>query len=197
MIGGYTGPGVKTVIPPRGEVKVSCRLVPNQTGEKIAKLVTKFVKSKNKDVVVHVKNRLDPYQGKTEGPLAEAVKRAMQFAFKREPVFVREGGSIGAVVTMENVLKCPVIFLGLSLPEHGYHAPNENFDWEQASGGMAAFTRYFGEVASLGKPSKIATPGKRPVVKAAAKKAPAKKAPAKKAKPVVKGKPAKKGTKKK
>ena len=76
MIGGYTGPGVKTVIPPRGEVKVSCRLVPNQTGEKIAKLVTKFVKSKNKDVVVHVKNRLDPYQGKTAGPLAEAVRSA-------------------------------------------------------------------------------------------------------------------------
>ena len=75
MVGGYTGPGVKTVIPPRGEVKVSCRLVPNQTGEKIAKLVTKFVKSKNKDVVVHVKNRLDPYKGKTVGPLAEAVKR--------------------------------------------------------------------------------------------------------------------------
>ena len=87
----------------------------------------------------------------------------MKFAFEREPVFVREGGSIGAVVTMENVLKCPVIFLGLSLPEHGYHAPNENFDWEQASGGMVAFTRYFGEVAALGKPSKIATPGTRPV----------------------------------
>jgi hypothetical protein len=119
----------------------------------------------------------------------------MKFAFKREPVFVREGGSIGAVVTMENVLKCPVIFLGLSLPEHGYHAPNENFDWEQASGGMAAFTRYFGEVAALGKQSKIATPGTRPAVKAA-KKAPVKKAPAKKARPAVKAKPAKKKGKK-
>lgn len=189
MIGGYTGPGVKTVIPPSAEVKVSCRLVPDQTGEKIAKLVTKFVKSKNKDVVVHVKNRLDPYKGKTEGPLAEAVKRAVKFAFKREPVFVREGGSIGAVVTMEQVLKCPVIFLGLSLPEHGYHAPNENYDWEQASGGMAAFTRYFAEVASLGKPSKIAAPGRpAPKAKAKAKKAPAKKAPAGKAKPAKKGK---------
>lgn len=192
MTGGYTGPGIKTVVPPRGEVKVSCRLVPNQTGEKMAKLVTKFVKSKNKDVVVHVKNRLDPYQGKTTGPLAEAVKRSMKFAFKREPVFVREGGSIGAVVTMEKVLKCPVIFLGLSLPEHGYHAPNENFDWEQASGGMAAFTRYFGEVAALGKPSKLATPGTRPV-KPAAKKG--KKAPAKNAKPVAKGKAVKKAKK--
>jgi hypothetical protein len=33
--------------------------------------------------------------------------------------------------------------MGLSLPEHGYHAPNENFDWGQASGGMHAFVEYF------------------------------------------------------
>ena len=51
--------------------------------------------------------------------------------------------------SMEKVLKCPVLFLGLSLPEHGYHAPNENFDWDQASGGIAAFAKYFTEVAAL------------------------------------------------
>ena len=114
----------------------------------------------------------------TAGPLADAVKRSMKFAFKREPVFVREGGSIGAVVTMEKVLKVPVVFLGLSLPEHGYHAPNENFDWEQASGGMAAFARYFAEVAALGKPSRIAAPerpaaarGGKPVKKSSGKAA--------------------------
>ena len=56
---------------------------------------------------------------------------------------MREGGSIGAVLTMEQTLKAPVLFLGLSLPEHGYHAPNENYDWEQASGGMIAFAKYF------------------------------------------------------
>ena len=67
----------------------------------------------------------------------------MKAAFGREPVFVREGGSIGAVLSMEKILKAPVYFLGLSLPEHGYHAPNENFDWRQASGGMIAFARYF------------------------------------------------------
>jgi acetylornithine deacetylase/succinyl-diaminopimelate desuccinylase-like protein len=73
----------------------------------------------------------------------------MKFAFGREPVFVREGGSIGAVISMERYLKCPVMFLGLSLPEHGYHAPNENFDWHQASGGMVAFAKYFEEVSAL------------------------------------------------
>ena len=39
--------------------------------------------------------------------------------------------------------------LGLSLPEHGYHAPNENFDWQQASGGMVAFAKYFEEISNL------------------------------------------------
>ena len=73
----------------------------------------------------------------------------MSFAFGREPVFVREGGSIGAVLSMEKVLKAPVFFLGLSLPEHGYHAPNENYDWSQAAGGMAAFADYFRRAGSL------------------------------------------------
>jgi hypothetical protein len=39
--------------------------------------------------------------------------------------------------------------MGLSLPDHGYHAPNENYDWGQASGGMVAFARYFERLASL------------------------------------------------
>ena len=50
---------------------------------------------------------------------------------------------------MEKVFKAPVFFLGLSLPEHGYHAPNENFDWGQAEGGMAAFADYFRRVGDL------------------------------------------------
>jgi hypothetical protein len=49
---------------------------------------------------------------------------------------------------MEEVLGCQVSFLGLSLPSHGYHAPNENYDWEQAAGGMAAFSHFFMTMSS-------------------------------------------------
>ena len=48
---------------------------------------------------------------------------------------------------MERILGKPVVFLGLSLPEHGYHAPNEFFDWEQAEGGIAAFAHFFAQLA--------------------------------------------------
>lgn len=149
VVGGYTGPGIKTVIPPRASVKISCRLVPNQSPKKIAALVRAFVRERNPDVKVRTEAPMHPYKAPTEGPLPEAVRAAMKFAFGKEPVFVREGGSIGAVVSMEKVLKAPVLFLGLSLPEHGYHAPNENYDWQQARGGMAAFAKYFEIVSGI------------------------------------------------
>ena len=150
IAGGYQGPGVKTIIPPKATAIVSCRLVPNMNPKKIVKIVTDFVRSKNPDVKVSAEHALPAYQGKTTGPYADAIRAAMKFGFGKEPVFVREGGSIGAVLSMEKVLKVPVFFLGLSLPEHGYHAPNENYDWSQAQGGMASFADYFRRVAEMG-----------------------------------------------
>ena len=149
VVGGYSGPGIKTVIPPHAEVKVSFRLVPNQDPKKILKLVRDFVKKHNPDVKIEAEGSMYPYRAPTSGPLPDAVRDAMKFAFGREPVFVREGGSIGAVVSMEKVLRSPVMFLGLSLPEHGYHAPNENYDWAQASGGIVAFVKYFDNVSRM------------------------------------------------
>jgi acetylornithine deacetylase/succinyl-diaminopimelate desuccinylase-like protein len=149
IAGGYQGPGVKTIIPPKATAIVSCRLVPKMSAAKVVKLVKAFVKDKNPDVKVSAEHELPPYEGKTTGPYADAIRGAMKFAFGKEPVFVREGGSIGAVLSMEKVLKTPVFFLGLSLPEHGYHAPNENYDWPQAEGGIAAFADYFRRLAEM------------------------------------------------
>jgi acetylornithine deacetylase/succinyl-diaminopimelate desuccinylase-like protein len=149
LAGGYHGPGVKTIIPPKATAIVSCRLVPKMRADRIVKLVRDFVKKKNPDVKVLAEHELPPYEGKTTGPYADAIRGSMKYAFGKEPVFVREGGSIGAVLSMEKVLKAPVFFLGLSLPEHGYHAPNENFDWPQAEGGMAAFADYFRRLSEM------------------------------------------------
>jgi acetylornithine deacetylase/succinyl-diaminopimelate desuccinylase-like protein len=149
VTGGYTGPGLKSVVPPNAEVKASCRLAPGQDAEKVGRMVREFVRKKNPDVKTIIRPGSGAYLTETTGPLAEAAKKAIKFGFGKEPVFVREGGSIGSVISMQRILKCPVMFLGLSLPEHGYHAPNENFDWRQASHGMAAFLYYFNELSKL------------------------------------------------
>src|SRR5678815_4248876 len=150
IVGGYQGPGVKSIVPPRAELKGSFRLVPVQDPIKIQKQLKAAIKELNPDVQVHFESGAPAFRTVLDkGPLPAALKRAMKFAFKRDPVFVRDGGTIGAMTSIEKVLRCPVLFLGLSLPEHGYHAPNENFDWQQASGGMVAFAKYFEEIANL------------------------------------------------
>jgi len=151
LTGGYHGPGVKTMVPSQGELKISMRLVPSQTPEAIFTKLKRYVGTLNPNVKVEQEGVLQPFQGLFDGPYVAAVKRAVKGGFGKEPVFVREGGSIGAVVTMQRAWKVPILFMGLSLPEHGYHAPNEYFDWGQASGGMKTFAHYFSELAKMVK----------------------------------------------
>jgi acetylornithine deacetylase/succinyl-diaminopimelate desuccinylase-like protein len=150
LVGGYTGPGIKTIVPHQAEAKLSTRLVPDQTPDKVFKLVKRFIKTQCPDAVVTHEASLAPYLAPLGGSYNEAAAAAMRETFGKEPGFTREGGSIGAVLTMKRLLKSPVIFLGLSLPEHGYHAINENYDWGQASGGMEMFARYFHKIAANG-----------------------------------------------
>lgn len=147
--GGYSGPGVKSAVPAKAELKMSCRMVPNMRGERVMALIQAFVAARAPEVVVRSEGRLEAYRGLTDGPYAEAVLAAYQFGFGERAAIVREGVSIGAVPTMAEVLGAPILFMGLSLPEHGYHAPNEFYDWPQAGGGMAAFAKYFERVAQI------------------------------------------------
>ncbi len=152
LAGGHTGPGVKTVVPPSGELRVSMRLVPNQRPAAILAQLKAHLKHHHPDIRVEEDGRLEPFRGVTQGPYARALHQAVRAGFGKSPSLVREGGSIGAVALMERAWKAPILLFGLSLPEHGYHAPNEYFDWGQASGGMRAFVEYFSRVAALRRP---------------------------------------------
>lgn len=149
LTGGYTGAGIKTIVPHRAEAKLSCRLVPDQTPTGVFNLIQRFVKQHCRDAEVIHESSLSPFLADPSGPHLEAAQQAMLEAFGKRPALTREGGSIGAVVTMDRILRAPVVLLGLSLPEHGYHAVNENFDWGQASRGMEMFCRYFANLAEI------------------------------------------------
>jgi acetylornithine deacetylase/succinyl-diaminopimelate desuccinylase-like protein len=146
IVGGYQGEGVKTVVPPRAEAKISFRLVPPQDPQEVLALLRAHVAKLNPNVQVFGGHGIRAYSGARRGPIADLVSDAFEFGFGVRPAFLREGGSIGAVLLMEEHLRAPVTFLGLSLPEHGYHGPDEFFDWGQAAGGMAAFARLLTEV---------------------------------------------------
>jgi len=147
--GGYSGPGIKTVIPAMAEAKVSMRLVPDQDPRRLFRLVRSHIRRINPDVEVLEHGFLESYSGAMQGPFEDAAVRSIRHGFGKSPVFVRDGASIGAVLSMSRILKAPILLFGLSLPEHNYHGPDEYFDWGQASGGLTTFLHYFDEVSRL------------------------------------------------
>ncbi len=150
IAGGYQGRGVKSTIPNVAELKVSFRLVPDQDPRELFERLRAFVAQVNPDVEIQHIADFVPYRGPTSGPVHDAIAWGMERAFGKPPALVREGGSIGAVPKMASVLGVPIHFLPLSLPEHGYHAPNERFDWKQAKGGISAFVHAFARLAGVG-----------------------------------------------
>ena len=153
IAGGYQDEGIKTIVPPYAEAKVSMRLVPPQDPEECLALLAAHVKKINPDVEVTFEKGLRPFSGERSGPYADAASDALDFGFAARPAYVREGGSIGAVLSMAEAWRTPLTLLGLSLPEDGYHGPNESFAWGQAHGGMLTFVRYFERLAALGRRS--------------------------------------------
>lgn len=151
IAGGYQDEGIKTIVPPYAEAKVSMRLVPPQDPEECLRLLAAHVKKLNPDVEVTFEKGLRPFAGERSGPYADAASDALDFGFGARPAYVREGGSIGAVLSMAEAWRTPLTLLGLSLPEDGYHGPNESYAWGQARGGMLTFVRYFERLAALGR----------------------------------------------
>jgi acetylornithine deacetylase/succinyl-diaminopimelate desuccinylase-like protein len=154
LTGGYAGPGVKTIVPHAAEVKLSCRLVPGQKPKEVFGRIKAFIATECPDAEVVFDAALEPYLADANGPFLQAARAAAKEAFGKDAALTREGGSIGAVVTMAKLLRKEVVLLGLSLPEDGYHAINESFSWRQAEDGMALFYRYFHHLADVAAPGR-------------------------------------------
>lgn len=131
IIGGFTGSGAKTVIPSKASAKISMRLVPNQDPKKIARLFTKYFKSiAPKSVKVDIKalHGGSPAMVPLEHRVTIAAAEAMEKAFGKKTIFMREGGSIPIVVDFMKNLKAPAVLMGLGLDSENLHSPNEHFD---------------------------------------------------------------------
>ncbi len=60
-------------------------------------------------------------------PLTRAARFAYHKAFGRPPVFLRSGGTIPLVGTLQERLGIPTVLMGFALPDDRMHAPNEKF----------------------------------------------------------------------
>jgi len=161
--GGYQGEGSKTVIPSRAFVKISCRLVPNQTPRKIRPLLYAAIREHMpKDVTLRIIDQHDgtPYivvpPGRSNTPPDQPARLAQAFraidaaagaVFGRPPLYLREGGSVPIIADIKRVLGLDSVLLGLFLPQDNLHAPNESFDLHVMRKGSAVSERVLAALA--------------------------------------------------
>ena len=143
--GGFVGEGAKTVIPAAAMAKVSLRLVPGLTFERVAKWLTKTVAKlapEYADVEVRILHGGDPVQVDVSAPAFRVLDAAFTEVVGRGTVPIRAGGSI-PVVTELAKSGSPIILTGIGLPDDCLHSPNEKLDLQQLWEGIQVFGRFF------------------------------------------------------
>jgi len=148
--GGFTGDGAKTVIPAQATAKVSLRLVPGQSLERVQRQLARAVARvtpKYADVEVRLLHGGDPVEVDTSDPAFDVLDAAFEEVTGRKTVRARAGGSIPIVPELGGS-GAPVLLTGIGLPDDRLHSPNEKLDLEQLWTGVAVFGRFlelFGE----------------------------------------------------
>ena len=146
---GYTGEGAKTVLPAKAMAKVSFRLVPNQTPERVRELLTAHLKNiAPPEVSIRVEELHGgrPWKAELKGEFFEAAQRALEKAFDTPPVLTGEGGSIPIVVDFQEILEAPVLLMGFAPPGANMHAPNEWIPLENFQKGIYAVSQFYAEL---------------------------------------------------
>jgi len=134
ITGGFTGEGAKTVIPAVGKAKISLRLPPDLRSEEVLTLFKRRVKElapAGVEVIVHKVHGGEGMVVPVDTPPMRAAAAALRETYGRDPVFLREGGSIPIAALFDEVLHVPIVLMGFGLPDDNLHAPNEKFSLSQ------------------------------------------------------------------
>lgn len=156
LVGGYTGPGGKTILPHRAVAKIDMRLVPDmRAAEALAALKAHLAKHGFGDIEVNMTGGYDP----TSTPGDAAVIRAQTTVYKRagiDPIFLpRNAGSWPGYVFTGEPLRLPAGHFGLG-HGGGAHAPDEYYVIESKNpkvqgmdGAVRSMVEYLYELAAM------------------------------------------------
>jgi len=139
--GGFQGEGSKTIIPAHAGAKVSMRLVPDQDPDEIAMLFRRHVMSlapKGVKVKVSTISSTGALVVPRDSAAIKAAEGAIEVAFGRRPVLVRDGGSIGAAIALKKMGIDDILMLGWGDPDDHIHSPDEHFSLESFRKGTIA-----------------------------------------------------------
>jgi acetylornithine deacetylase/succinyl-diaminopimelate desuccinylase-like protein len=156
LVGGYTGPGGKTILPGKAVAKMDLRLVPDMTAaEALASLKAHLAKHGFADIDVHMSGGYDPTSTAGDAQII----RASTAVYKKngiDPVVLpRLAGSWPGYVFTGDPLRLPAGHFGLG-HGNGAHAPDEYYVIESTNprvqgmdGAARSHVEFLYELASI------------------------------------------------
>ncbi len=152
IVGGYTGPGAKTVIPSHASAKVSFRLVADQNPTKVTKAFFKWCKERTPPGCKW--EFIDHHGGHgvttpIDSPAMRAAQRAIKRATGKQAALIKSGGSIPVAGMLKARLGIDTIFMGFGLDDDRVHSPNEKFEIDCYRMGARAHAVLIDELRSL------------------------------------------------
>jgi acetylornithine deacetylase/succinyl-diaminopimelate desuccinylase-like protein len=156
LVGGYTGPGGKTILPHRAVAKLDLRLVPDMTAaESLAALKAHLAKRGYGDIEVRMTGGYDPTSTKEDSPLIRAQKSFYKRTGIDPVIWPRNAGSWPGYVFTGDPLHLPAGHFGLGHGS-GAHAPDEYYVIESSNpkvqgfdGAVFSFVQYLFELAAV------------------------------------------------
>ena len=152
VFGGFSGEGIKTVLPAEAGAKITCRLVPDQEPDEIVALLKAHVekhKPAGVEVTISEFDKGAPYITPFDHPVIQAAGRSYERVYEVPTAYTRGGGSIPIVAAFDQILQLPVVLMGFGLSSENFHAPNEHFHLENFDKGLRVLGDYLYEVSTL------------------------------------------------
>ncbi|PID21629.1 peptidase M20 [Sporosarcina sp. P3] len=153
VFGGFSGEGIKTVLPSEAGAKITCRLVPDQEPDEIVEKLRAHIAKHEPvgcEVTVTEFDKGKPYLTPYDHEVIQAAGRAYEQVYGVPTVYTRGGGSIPIVAAFDEILNIPVVLMGFGLDTENFHAPNEHFHLENFDKGLRVIGSYYGEIEKLG-----------------------------------------------
>lgn len=152
ITGGFSGEGIKTVLPAEASAKITCRLVPDQDPDDIVVKLRAHVEAhKPAGVTVEITDfdKGKPFLTPYDHPAIQAAGRSYERVYNVPTAFTRMGGSIPIVAAFDEMLGLPVVLMGFGLASENFHAPNEHFHLENFDKGLRVISDYLFEASEL------------------------------------------------
>lgn len=124
---GYTGEGLKTVLPNTACAKIDCRLVPDLTPEICIALLRAHLDRRGfGDVEIVPLNGEHPAASPVDAPIVAACRTAVQQVYGHDPVMIPLSAGSGPMYPLTTALGIPTVMAGVAYPGSRAHAPDEN-----------------------------------------------------------------------